>query len=150
MLRRLLVLTTTVIVLVAAGWYLVMPPVTDSGYRHQARQTLSSLRSQLATAEIWGRQLDLDRSPLPTVQTGLDEMESDATATLDQFAAYQPTAGQEQIREQVTSIGDDVVAALGQLRVAARSGDRSAVVTQASDLKTLLNRVDAVDQEVAA
>jgi len=134
----------------AALWYLVWPPRTQAGYTHQAQQTIGKFRSQVATARLWGRELDRDHTFLATASVGLDEMETDATNTLDQFAAYQPPAGQEPMRTEVTTLGDAVVTDLGELRIAARQGRTATVVRKAKRLGDLLDRIDTTTSDVSS
>ncbi len=131
-----------------ALWFTVWPPRTENGYRDQALQTLDKLHSQVATTRLWGRELDRDHSFLRTVRVGLGEMESDATSTVDQFSAYQPPAQERTMRSDVTEVGDQVVSALGELRIAARESRASAVVAKSRKLEKLLRRIEQVKGEV--
>lgn len=95
------------VVLTAILWYVVWPPRTDAGYRHQAARTVQSFRSQVATAELWGRELDRDHTYLTTASVAVAETEFDATLTVNQFSAYQPPSGLEPLRADVASLGGD-------------------------------------------
>ncbi|MFI7585464.1 hypothetical protein ACIB24_00140 [Spongisporangium articulatum] len=129
-------------ILVGCVWYTAAPPLTAQGYRHEARQTLSSFSSQLATAQLWGRELQAGRSPLRTTRTGLAELETDAGGTLNRFAAYEPVGGQTELRSQVVTLGDQVEERLAQLRIAARAGRTGDVVQEAAGLDELRTRTD--------
>ena len=146
--RRTLMSVFALAVLVAALWYAVWPPRTDEGYRHQAEQSVAKLHSQVATAQLWGRELDRDHAFLRTVSLGLDEMESDATSTVDQFAAYSPPARYRSLRSSVTALGSKVEARLSELRIAARSGRVDEVVQLAARLDPLLADLEGLEQEV--
>ena len=146
--RRALVAVCALAVLVAALWYAVWPPRTDEGYRHQAEQSVAKLHSQVATARLWGRELDRDHAFLTTVSLGLAETESDATSTLDQFAAYAPPPGYGPLRASVTDLGSKVEARLSELRIAARSGRVDEVVRLAAHLEPLLAELEDLKQEV--
>jgi hypothetical protein len=146
--RRLVTSLLVVAVGTFALWYTVWPPRTDTGYRHQALQTLNKLQSQVATARLWGRELDRDHSFMRTVRVGLGEMESDATSTVDQFSAYQPPQEERSTRSDVTEVGDKVVSALGELRIAAREGRANAVVTKSRQLDELVHDIQHVKGQV--
>lgn len=129
-------------------WYLVKPPLTDSSYDERARQTLSSLSSQVQTARLWGRELADGHTPLLTARVGLEEVSVDATGNVDQFAAYQPPSGRSDLRDHVDSLGDRVVTALGALRTEALAGDRDAVVHDAGELDDLVRELDDLKKTI--
>lgn len=147
MTRRLLA-PLAILLAVAALWYSQAPPRTGGAYEKEAGRTVELLRSQLRTAQEWARQVDESQTPLTTATVGFGEVEQDATNTANRFAGYQPPEGQDRIRSRVTAIGDDVVSALSEIRIAARRGNSEVVVARARELKTLDERLTRVDEGV--
>lgn len=128
----------TILITTGAMWYLVKPPLTDSAYDERARQTLSSLSSQVQTARLWGRELGSGNTPLLTARVGLEEVSADASGYVNQFSNYQPPGGRRELRDRVDSLGRRVASRLDSLRVEAQSGDLDSVVRDASKLDALL------------
>jgi hypothetical protein len=137
-----------ILLAVAALWYSQAPPRTSGAYEHEVGRTVELLRSQLRTAQEWARQVDESKTPLTTASVGFGEVEQDATNTANRFAGYQPPEGQDRMRSRVTAIGDDVVSALSEIRIAARRGNRGSVVAKARGLRTLDERLTRVDEVV--
>ncbi|GGL39194.1 hypothetical protein H9L10_13120 [Phycicoccus endophyticus] len=147
--RPVALLAAAALVACACLWYLVRPPRTVGEYRQEAHQTLASLASEVATARMWADHLDRGDAPLTTTRLGLAEMESDATEAVRQFEAYQPPVGAASVRARVSGLGGRSVAALAQLRIAARSGRPEEVVRRGRDLRGLSRDLEAATRAVA-
>jgi hypothetical protein len=78
----------------------------------------------------------------------LQEAENDAIATAGRFAGWDPPAGADGVRDTVTALGQEVVQALGALRIAAHRGRWAELDDLAAPLPSLADRLDAVRSEL--
>lgn len=122
--RRVLV-PLAAVVLVASIAYAVAPPRSAAAYAERASSTLELLRSQVQTVRLWIEALEDEQVTRLAASVAFDEAEEDARAESATFAAYDPPdrlAESEQVRQLVTTAGEDTVSLLGEVRVAAATG----------------------------
>ena len=130
-----------VLVVLAAGC--VGPSRTSGDYREKAANSAEAMISSLTTAKLaTGAALE-DKAPSRYLSLVLSESEVDAESISGAFASVQPPGGDEvdQLRSELTSLFDDAVTALGELRIAAYRGDRRALAEAARALPELLQRL---------
>ena len=53
----------------------------------------------------------------------IEESETDANTTLSRFAGYDPPSGQEHLRTQLTTLGEQATTLLAEMRIAAHRED---------------------------
>ena len=126
----------------ASLWYVEAPPRSATAYREEAVNTTETLRSQVQTARIWLRTLDRDDSTRAAAAIGFREAEEDANKATSSFESYDPPAGADQLRSEVTTLASDVTTALAELRIAAHRGQWDALPGRAAPLPELSKRLD--------
>ena len=107
-------------------------------------QTLGYLRSQTQTARLWAAAVNRDVTTRQAASVALQEGENAAIATAGRFAGWDPPAGADGVRDTVTGLGEEVVAALGGLRIAAHRGRWADLDDLAAPLPDLADRLDTV------
>jgi hypothetical protein len=111
-----------VAVILAGLWYGHAPPRSDGAYEKSASDTAGFLHSQIETARLW-----IEKRPAKVFDSSLavaiEESESDANTTLSRFAGYDPPRGQEALRTQLTTLGEQVTTLLGEMRIAVHRED---------------------------
>lgn len=132
----------------AALWYLVAPPRSPDSYREHAAKTLETLRSQVQTARLWEESVQRDDVFRSSATVGFEEAEADANKAASSFEGYEPPAGTEDVRSDVSDIAAETTSALAELRIAARRGDWAAVHERAAPLGPLADRLEALAQAV--
>lgn len=146
--RRLALALALVVGVAGAVWWGLHPPRTDAAYRSRTVETIEGLRSQVATAELWLTAVESGRSPVTSASVGLEEAETDATSLRSTFSSWQPPGPRtRQLRTEVTGLADQVVAALGEIRVAAHDGRWQQATELAPRLRRLDRRLERLEQE---
>lgn len=125
-------------------WFGHAPPRSPSAYRRHAVQAVEYLRSQTQTARLWVGAVARDDTTRQAASVALQEAENDAVATVGRFAGWDPPAGADGVRDTVTGLGDEVVQALGALRIAAHRGQWAKLTDLAAPLPGLADRLDTV------
>lgn len=110
----------------------------------KATQTVDYLHSQLQTAQLWIGAVGRDDVTRQAAVVALDEAESDATATADRFAGWDPPPGTDDIRDSVTTHSDRVTEAL-----AAHRDQWETLPQLAGPLPRLAQQLEDLRQELA-
>lgn len=148
--RRFAVAWVSVLVVAACVWWGIHPPGHESAYRHESAQTLKTLGSQVETARLWVDGLGDGSVTRPAVLVALTETDTDADTRTSSYASLEPPDPESRdVRRRVTSLADEVVAALGELRVAARAGRWHEVLAAEQDLERLGRRLGRLQRSVA-
>ena len=142
--RRIAVTVTAMLAVLGALWFGHAPPRSTSAYQRQAVQTVEFLHSQTQTARLWAAAVDRDVTTRQAASVALQEAENDAIATAGRFAGWDPPAGADSVRDTVTGLGEEVVAALGGLRIAAHRGRWTDLDDLAAPLPDLAAHLDTV------
>jgi hypothetical protein len=139
------------LLLVVAGsvWWGIHPPRTEEGYRTHTVMALETLSSQVASTRVWLDAVAHERVLRTTAAVAVEEAETDASSQTSTYAAWQPPdRSSEQVRARVTALGDEVVTALGEVRIAAREGRWSDAVAMRGTLATLEHRLARLEAAV--
>lgn len=150
--RRLLTLLIAAVVVAVALEHAVAPPRSAPAYSQRASSTLEVLRSQVQTARLWIEAEQNDRVTRPAAGVAFTEAEEDARSQSGSFAAYDPPdplAQTEPLRELVTTAGDDTVSLLGEVRVAAATGQWDRMAALAPRLDEAQQRLEQQAAEAA-
>jgi hypothetical protein len=146
--RKILAATTAALAVLAALWFGHAPPRSVAAYSKLATQTVEYLHSQVQTARLWAGAVARGDATHQAAVVALDEAESDAGATADRFAGWDPPSGADGIRDTVTSAGDEVTEALARLRIAAHRDQWSGLPQLAGTLPDLAQRLDDLRREL--
>jgi hypothetical protein len=138
---RLLAVLAGVLV-VASVWYVTAPPRGVADYRERAAQTADKLRSHVQSARLWVRTLDGDRTLRSSAAVGFREAEDDAVTDASRFAGYDPPAGTDGLRSDLTKLSSDVEDALAALRIVTQRDEWSRVPATGAPLAELSKRLD--------
>jgi hypothetical protein len=132
-------------------WYGIHPPRGEDAYRADASSTAHALYSQVRTTELWIGGVDEGDVTYPAAAVAFREAEADAGAALAAFREYdppsQPMAG---LRARVVDAGNQAVALLGDVRIAAHAGQWDQVVQLGGRLEQVHRRLSALEAEAAA
>lgn len=148
--RPLVVVVGVALVVLGSLWFGHAPPRSPAAYRQQAVQTLDHLRSQTETARLWVDTVMEGDSTHQAATVAFQEAETDATATANRFAAWDPPPGTDDVRHTMTELGDDVVDALATLRIAAHRDQWAELHGLAVSLTRLADRIAAFRGELTA
>jgi hypothetical protein len=141
--------TALLFVVAASVWWGVHPPRSTEAYRDRSLSTVETLQSQVATTRLWLRQVADDRVLRTTAAVALEETETDASSQSSTYSAWQPPdSASSRVRSEVTPLADEVVSALGDVRIAAHAGRWSEAVSEAGKLTGLLHRLDRLASEL--
>lgn len=140
--RSIGVVVALAVVVVAALWYLQAPPRGVEAYRERAADTVQTLRSQVQTARLWSGEVQAGRVTRPAATVAFREAEEDAEAVASQFAGYVPPPEAEPLRESVTSLSNEVTAALAALRFVAERGEWERLGQQTAPLDDIVRRLE--------
>jgi hypothetical protein len=129
-----------VLVLVVAGcvWWGIHPPRDASAYREESTRTVQLLRSHVGTARLWIEGVDEGRLTRTAASVALVEASTDADAEATSYSSLDPgDAASTRVWSRVSSLADEVAAALAEVRVAARAGRWDDVVAVLPKLERL-------------
>ncbi len=141
--RLIVVVAGVALVVLGALWFGHSPPRSADAYRQQAIQAIDYLRSQTQTARLWVDAVTDGDSTHQAAAVAVTEAEKDARATADRFAAYDPPLGEDRVRHTMTGLGDDVVDALSDLRIAVHRGQWNELGGLSAHLTVLADRLTA-------
>lgn len=140
--RRLAAAALLLTVVGGSVWWGIHPPRTAASYQTRTTMTLETLSSQVASTRVWLRAVADDRVLATTAAVAVEEAETDASSQTSTYAAWQPPDhASQQLRARVTALGDEVVTALGEVRIAARGGRWSDAVAMRGRLSKLEHRL---------
>lgn len=128
--------------LVGSVWFGQAPPRSPGAYEARAVQTATYLRSQVRTAGLWIQAVEDGRATHQAATVALDEAETDAINTAGRFAAWDPPAGAELLRREVTGAATAATDTLASLRILANQGRWAAVAEAAAALTPTEDRLD--------
>lgn len=150
--RRLRVTSAWVIVVILAGcvWWGIHPPRTEDSYRRESASTLELLRSDVETANLWLESFDHRRVTSAAAEVALTETETDADRRASSYSSYQPPdASLTTVRADVSALADQVVTALGEIRVDVRADRWEQAVAARTDLERLSRQLTRLQRQVA-
>lgn len=131
------------LLLLALAVACVGPSRTDDDYLEKAANTAEATRSAVQTARLVGEAASDGRASGPYSALVLSEAEDDAASVARSFSVVQPPSDQaEQLREELTTLLDEVQAVLSELRIAARQGETTEVGRLAGDLPRLAEQLE--------
>ncbi len=136
------------LLVIASLWYVQAPPRSEEAYHDRAVDTLERLRSHVQTARIWVRSREDGEVTHQAATVGLRETEEDAHKVASKFEAYDPPAGTEDLRAQVSAVATDTTDALARLRIATAREEWNDLSELADPLAPLAERL--ADLEKAA
>lgn len=128
-------------------WWLVHPPRTDEEYRKRAAQTAESLRSHVATARLWAREVDRRRVTRGAAAVALEESSTGANSSASTFESWVPPEDLNRLRAVVTDVASTTTSVLGELHVAAEQDEWKAVAAAQPRLRELEVRLIEVASE---
>lgn len=139
-----------VLVLAASLWWGLHPPRTEDAYRRESASTAELLRSDVETAKLWLEASRAGKVTSAAAEVALAETETAAGRRASSYASYQPpTPASTALRAEVTSLADQVVSMLGEVRVDARAGRWDDAYGATSDLARLSERLRDLQERVA-
>jgi hypothetical protein len=144
---RLAIVTAVVALTAGTLWYLTAPPKGEDGYRERAASSAETLRSQVELARIWVEAAEDEESTKTAALVGLQETERDATSTASSFE-YEPPAGLNPLRSELSSLARETRNALGSLRIAAQQEEWARFGELASPLSDLAARLEDFEERV--
>jgi hypothetical protein len=113
------------------------PAVTDDGYRNKAGDTVQTVQSAVASAQLAGGLELAGRSGFAVTDAVVSGAESDASSAQDALASRQPPdAGSRQLYSKIQKALRDGVDGLRDLRIAVRDGDRDGMRGALKELGT--------------
>jgi hypothetical protein len=128
-------------------WWLAHPPRTVQDYRERSAEIAESLRSNVATARLWTREVGGDRALRPTAAVALEEASAGAQSTSSTFDSWVPPRGLDALRRTVADVAGAASDALGSVRTDAERGDWNAVAAAQASLRRLERRLARVASE---
>jgi hypothetical protein len=141
--RRRVAAGLLALVVVAGCTRIVGPTRTAEDYELKASATADSVLSAVRTAEIAVDAATRGKSFGTTTAVTLADAESAATGAASTFASLQPPgAASDEVRDELTAITDDAIAALEALRITARRGDLDGLGDEAAPLADIARRLE--------
>ena len=148
---KALAVVFVVIVVAASVWYAVAPPRSESAFRSEAASTLQTLHSQVRTTQLWADALADDEVTHQAATVSFEESETDAGTAVSTFRAYNPPDEQlSELRTEVIDAGDRALSLLGEVRIAAHSGQWNTVIDSRARLNTLQLDLLRLQEDVSA
>lgn len=122
----------------------VGPARTFDAYEGKAAATADEMRSAVATASLAVRVARTGHGFPPYVSVVIADAERDATGVQGAFDSIQPPDHRsDELRSQLDDLLDPAVAAISDLRIAARRGDVASLIQMAASLEKLSDQLDA-------
>jgi hypothetical protein len=145
---RLAIVIAVVALTAGALWYLTAPPKGEDGYREEAASSAETLRSQVELARIWVEATEDEKSTKTAALVGLQETERDAVGAASSFEGYEPPAGLNPLRSELSSLANETSDALGSLRISAEQEEWERLSELASPLSDLAARLEEFEERV--
>jgi hypothetical protein len=126
-----------------------VPPTPDvDTWRYDARQALSDVASEVATARLVLRE-ELGSGLLARYEVVVvAQAEETAGKTADSFSAKQPPSQERQRYATVTGAMDDATGLLSDVRIAVTGGDRAAYPSLLDRLVAADDRLQRLEREL--
>jgi hypothetical protein len=122
---------------------------TTGPYEAKAASTIDAAMSALGTDLLLVRAVDERRAFATTVSVASSDAEADVSSAASTFASIQPpTSKAERLRERLSKLLDDAVSASGQVRIAARRGDRAAILASRAPLAAARAALERAAEEL--
>jgi hypothetical protein len=116
-------------------------------YRHKLANTAEALESTAQTVILTANLLDRHRVFLRYAADVISQAEDDATSIQQTFDSRQPPSKTtDDLRQKADTTIQDVVSAITDARIGARSGDVGGVNDAASQLRKLIGDLDKLQQ----
>jgi hypothetical protein len=127
----------------------VGPARTSDAYTRKASTSIQDTRSAVETARLAVDAAAGDRATGPYLSVLLSDAEEQADSVRSTFESIQPpNSDADALRDDVDRLLTEAVAVLGDLRVAARRGDRGALVGHGPALADLSGRLGEVEDRL--
>ncbi len=128
-------------------WWVQAPPRGDEGYRKRSAQTAESLRSHVATARLWVREVADERVTRGAAAIALEESSSGADSTASSFESWVPPSHLDQLRTRVADAASATTDLLGEVHVSAEQDEWQRVADSEAKLRELEVRLTKVAAE---
>ena len=123
------------------------PAVTDAGYRDKAGDTVQTVQSAVASAQLAGGLELAGRSGFSVTDTVVSGAESDASSAQDTLASRQPPdAASRRLYDGIQQALQDGVDGLRDLRIAVRDGDRGGMRDALKELGTAAGELSKAEK----
>jgi hypothetical protein len=126
------------------------PTVTDDGYRNKAGDTVQTVESAVASAQLAGDLELAGRSGFAVTDTVVSGAESDASSAQDTLASRQPPdAGSRRLYSSIQKALQDGTDGLRDLRIAVRDDNRDGMRTALKALGTAAGELARAEKVTA-
>lgn len=127
----------------------VGPARTSQAYSKKASSSLHDTRSAVETARLAVDATAHDRATGPYLSVLLSQAEEQATSVQSTFDSIQPpNGGADRLRDDVDGLLQQAVSVLGDLRIAARRGDRDGITSHGSALADLSKQLEDFEERL--
>jgi hypothetical protein len=122
---------------------------TTGPYEAKAASTVAAATSALGTELLLVRAVAERRAFATVISVASSDAEDDVAAAASTFASIQPpTARAERLRARLSDLLDDAVSAASKVRIAARRGDRAAILRSRAEVVRARAALERIGQEL--